>query len=88
MDDLAFVQKVNRVENLKHESPDKVQRQAVVTIALDQFVQVHRKQVKGHTLNDNKRFTTRSLQIKHSLSSIQFLAAAGSSFLIRVRIEI
>jgi hypothetical protein len=32
--------------------------------------------------------TTRSLQMKHSLSSMQFLAAVGSSFLMRLKMDI
>ena len=54
MDDFRPVQKVNRVENLEYESSDEIQWQSIVTVTLDEFIQVHREQLKGHALNDNK----------------------------------
>lgn len=53
MNDPVFVEEMNAIQDLKDKSSHKVQRQSIVAIWLDKFIEVHGEQGEGHTLYEN-----------------------------------
>ena len=49
----VFVEEMNAIQYLQDKSSHQVQRQSIVSIWLDQLIEVHGEQREGHTLYEH-----------------------------------
>jgi hypothetical protein len=81
------MEEVDAVEDLEYEAADEVERESVVAVGLDEFVEVQREKREGHALGGG-RSTILPRNWKKSLISMQFLEETGSFSLMVLRILI